>query len=338
MYLTFYGLKEKPFNTTPDPKYLYHTPGHREALAQLVYGVQESKGFIVLTGEVGTGKTTLLHALTQQLNGTTEVAFISLPLLSFDGILAYALEDFGIVPTADSQVQRLLALNTFLVERWRAGQKVLLIIDEAQNLDPPTLEQIRLLSNFETPTEKLLQILLVGQPELQAKLELPELYQLRQRIALRCDLPRLTTEQTRDYIRHRLYIAGVPDLGLFTDRAARRIAQYTQGIPRLVNIICDHCLLFGYANQKRLIDRDIVELAGAYLGEARRLRYYSGGISRARALVSRRWVLAAIPVAILGWVGIQALRPDDHMNLFSILLGYLRQLTEFAHDLLSRLL
>jgi hypothetical protein len=213
-----------------------------------------------------------------------------------------------------------------------------LIIDEAQNLDPSTLEQIRLLSNFETPTEKLLQILLAGQPQLQAKLELPELQQLRQRIALHCNLSRLTTEQTRDYIRHRLYIAGVPDLGLFSDRAARRIARYTQGIPRLVNIICDHCLLFGYAQQRRQIDRDIVEQAGAYLREARRPRYSGGGVSWARALVSRRWVLAAIPVAILGWVGIQALRQDDHTNLFGILSGYLRQLTEFAHDLLSRLL
>jgi general secretion pathway protein A len=338
MYLTFYGLKEKPFSTTPDPKYLYHTSGHREALAQLVYGVQEGKGFIVLTGEVGTGKTTLLHALLQQLNGTTEVAFISFPLLSFDGILAYALEEFRIAATADSQVQRLLALNTFLVERWRAGQKVLLIIDEAQNLDPPTLEQIRLLSNFEMPTEKLLQILLVGQPELQAKLELPQLHQLKQRIALQCNLPRLTTEQTRDYIRHRLYIAGVPDLGLFTDRATGRIARYTRGIPRLVNIICDHCLLFGYANQRRQIDRDIVEQAGAYLREASRPRYSSGVSSRARAFVSRSWVLAAIPVAILGWVGIQALRTQDHANLFSILSGYLRHFTDFAHDLLSRLL
>ena len=145
---------------------------------------------MVLTGEMGTGKTTLLQALLQQLNGNAEVAFISHSMLSFDGILEYMLEDFGIATTATSHAQRLFALNTFLIQRQRAGQNAVLIIDEGQNLDPPTLEQVRLLSNFETPTEKLLQILLVGQPELQAKLELPELRQLTHRIALRCNLPR----------------------------------------------------------------------------------------------------------------------------------------------------
>lgn len=272
MYLTFYGLKEKPFSATPNPKFLYLTPGHREALAQLLYGVQESKGFIVLTGEVGTGKTTLLHTLLQRLDGNTEVAFIFHSKLPFDGILEYMLEDFGIAKTAGTQAQRFFALNNFLIERRRAGQNTVLIIDEAQNLDPPTLEQVRLLSNFETPTEKLLQILLVGQPELKAKLELPELRQLKQRIGLRCSIPPLTPEETRDYIRHRLRIAGARDGGLFTHHAVRRIADHTRGNPRLVNIVCDHCLLIGYADQKRTINQDIVEQAIEYLraGELKR--------------------------------------------------------------------
>src|SRR5881396_977593 len=156
MYLTFYGLAEKPFNATPDPRFLYLSPAHREALAQLLYGVQERKGFIVLTGNAGTGKTTLLHALRQRLNGATAVSFVVHSTLPFDGILEYVLEDLGIAKGAESRAQRLIALNNLLIERERTGQSTVLVLDEAQNLDPATLEQIRLLSNFETPTSKLL--------------------------------------------------------------------------------------------------------------------------------------------------------------------------------------
>ena len=208
MYLTFYGFKEKPFNPTPDPRFLYMTPGHREALAQLQYGVQERKGFIVLTGNVGTGKTTLLHALLQRLDGQTEVAFVFNSALSFNGILEYALQDLGVPKTGESRAQRLIGLNNFLIERERAGQNTILILDEAQNLDAATLEQVRLLSNFETPKNKLLQILLVGQPELQAKLQLPELRQLKQRVGLRCRISPLTLPEVRGYLRTRLRIAG----------------------------------------------------------------------------------------------------------------------------------
>lgn len=265
MYLSFYGLREKPFSTTPDPKFLYLTPGHREALAQLLYGVQEHKGFLVLTGKVGTGKTTLLHTLRQRLNGTTAVSFVFNSTLSFDDLLEYMLADFGVAKAGRSRARRLIALNTFLTERRRVGQNTVLILDEAQNLEPPTLEQVRLLSNFETPTDKLLQILLVGQPELKAKLQRPELFQLKQRIGLRCTIRPLTPEETREYIRSRLRIAGARDVGLFTDRAVGRIAHYAGGIPRLVNILCDHCLLFGYADQTRRIDEEMVDAAIAYL-------------------------------------------------------------------------
>lgn len=277
MYLTFYGLSEKPFNATPDPRFLYMTPGHREALAQLLYGVQEQKGFIVLTGKVGTGKTTLLHALRQRLNGQTAVSFVASSTLPFDGILEYVLEDFGIAKGEVSQAQRLITLNNFLIERRRIGQNAVLMLDEAQNLDPSTLEQIRLLSNFETPTDKLLQILLVGQPELQAKLQLPELHQLKQRIGLRCQIPPLTPDETRLYIRNRLRVAGARDLALFTDAAVKRIADYSRGIPRLVNIVCDHCLLFGYTDQQRRIQRTTVEQAVKYLEEGERPQRRVGG-------------------------------------------------------------
>ena len=336
MYLSFYGLKEMPFNATPDPGFLYLTPGHREALAQLLYGVQMKKGFIVLTGEVGTGKTTLLHTLLQRLDGNASVAFIFNSTLPFDGILEYMLEDFGVAKTATTHAQRLFALNSFLIDRRRAGQNAILILDEAQNLDPPTLEQVRLLSNFETPTEKLLQILLVGQPELGAKLQLPELRQLKQRIGLRCNIPPLTSEQTPDYIRSRLQVAGARDLGLFTDRAVARICEYTGGIPRVINIVCDHCLLFGYADQKRKIDRDIVEQAIEYVEEGRRERRRAPGGSQSRWVTSLQWVLGVLAVAPLGWVAFLVVGPDVLRNVPSLAATYLLDLLRSVRDLLVR--
>jgi len=337
MYLTFYGLKDQPFNTTPDPRFLYLTPGHREALAQLLYGVQESKGFIVLTGEVGTGKTTLLHTLRQRLDGNTAVAFIFNPKLPFDGILEYMLEDFGIAKAANSPAQRLFGLNNFLIERQRAGQNTVLIIDEGQNLDPPTLEQVRLLSNFETPTEKLLQILLVGQPELKAKLELPELRQLKQRIGLRCSIPILTPEETRDYIRHRLRIAGAYDVGLFTDGAVSRIAEYAGGNPRVVNILCDHCLLIGYADQERKIARHIVEQAIEYLEEGQRPQRRRWGGSRQRVSVSLQWGFLAIAIGLLGGVALLILHPETLEHVMNLLVEPLHGLARVARDLLGKI-
>jgi general secretion pathway protein A len=308
MYLAFYGLKERPFNRTPDPKFLFLTPGHREALTQLMYGVEEQEGFIALTGEVGTGKTTLVRALLERLNGQTAVAFIANATLPFDGILEYMLEDLGIAKGEQTLTQRLVALNHFLIERQRAGQNALLILDEAQNLDVETLEKIRLLSNFETSTKKLLQILLVGQPELAAKLRLPELHQLTQRIGLRCVIPRLTPAETRHYVRTRLRIAGARDLTLFTDRALDRIAEYAGGIPRVVNIVCDHCLVGGYADQRRKIDRDGVEQAIAYLEEGmpqrRRVRMPAGA-GRPSLL---HWGGAAVIGGLVGAVAMLALR------------------------------
>ena len=316
MYLTFYGLAEKPFNPTPDPRFLYMSPGHREALAQLQYGVQERKGFIVLTGEVGTGKTTLLHALMQRLNGQTAISFGFNSALTFEGLLEYALNDFGVPYPRDSRVQQVITLNNFLIEREREGQNTVLVLDEAQNLDAATLEQVRLLSNFETPTRKLLQIVLVGQPELRAKLDLPQLRQLKQRVGLRCRISPLTTAEAGAYIRTRLRIAGSRDLGVFTDTAVDRIVEYSGGIPRLINIVSDHCLLFGYADQKRRIDRQTVRQAIDYLegglsvhrkvrtpraGTAGRLRWYRGTLGVALATAAA--VLAVrFDATLLGFV------------------------------------
>jgi general secretion pathway protein A len=308
MYLSFYGLAEKPFNATPDPRFLYMTPGHREALAQLLYGTQERKGFIVLTGNVGTGKTTLLHALCQRLNGQSAVSFVVNSTLPFDELLEYVLADFGITKTGDSRAQRLMALNNFLIERARTGQNTVLVIDEAQNLDVTTLEQIRLLSNFETPTSKLLQILLVGQPELKSRLNLPELRQLKQRVGLRCQIPPLTREETSAYIRTRLRIAGARDLGLFADPAVDRISTYAGGIPRLINTVCDHCLLFGYSDQKRRIDRHIVEMAIEYLEEGTRPQTRATKPRAEKMRLLLRWSLGTFVVTVASVVAALALK------------------------------
>ncbi|TMQ28330.1 MAG: ATPase [Candidatus Rokuibacteriota bacterium] len=270
MYLEFYGLREAPFSPTPDPKFLFQSSRHREALAQLVYGVQERKGFIVLTGEIGTGKTTLLRTLLARLDHDTHVAYVHNSALDIEGLLEYILQDWGVKSVGASHAQRLFELNEFLIAQHRQRLSPVLVIDEAQNLSIPTLEAVRLLSNFETTSEKLMQILLVGQPELRDKLNAPELRQLKQRIALRCHIGPLSPEETRMYIRHRLRIAGATDAGIFTDAAIQRITEYTRGTPRVINIVCDHCLLSGYADSKRRIDAGVVEEATEYLEEGER--------------------------------------------------------------------
>src|SRR5712691_7594822 len=219
IYLDFFGLDRNPFGSTPDPDFLYLTPGHREALAQLTYAIQERKGFILLTAEVGTGKTTLLQTLHRRLDSTTAIAYVANCMLPFQAILEYMLEEFEISKPGESHAQHLVTLQNFLVERHRAGQNTVLILDDAQNLYPQTLEQIRLLSNFETTKEKILQIILVGQPELAAKLDMPELRQLKQRIGMLCTIPPMTPTATRNYVRTRLRMAGARDAGLFTDEA-----------------------------------------------------------------------------------------------------------------------
>ena len=264
MYLKFFELNDKPFELTPNPKFLFLTPGHREALAQLTYGIQEEKGFILMTGEVGTGKTTLLRTLVERLGDQVDTAFILNSTLPFDEILEYALADFGVPDPRGTRAQRLIALNHFLIEQHRAKRKTILIIDEAQNLGIETLEQIRLLSNFETSVGKLLHIILSGQPELHAKLQLSELRQLKQRIGLRCVLRPMTPEQVEQYIASHLRVSGARR-PVFTPAAIRRIAEYSSGIPRVVNMVCDHCLLVGYAEQIREIDGDIVKRAVEYL-------------------------------------------------------------------------
>jgi general secretion pathway protein A len=317
MYLSFYGLRETPFAPTPDPKFLFQSARHREALAQLIYGVRERKGFIVLTGEIGTGKTTLLRTLLERLNADTPVAYVHNSALNIEGLLEYVLQDWGVKSTAASHAQRLFELNEFLIDQHRKGGSPLLVIDEAQNLSVQTLEAVRMLSNFETTNQKLMQILLVGQPELRDKLDLPELRQLKQRIGLRCHIAPLSAEETRLYIRHRLRIAGASDAGIFTDGAIQKIADYSGGTPRVINIVCDHCLLSGFADSKKRIDAGTVSEAVEYLEEGersewKRRRRISLVPGRAAVWAARSGVAALVMVLIallafaansLGWIG-----------------------------------
>ena len=260
MYEQFYNLKERAFNLTPDPRFMYFTERHCEALANLVYGIRERKGFLVLSGEAGTGKTTLINALLDTLERASVLsALIFNPLLSVSEFFEYLLTDFNIKADSRSKSQILIKLNSLLLERYRMGQVTVLIVDEAQNLSTDLLEEIRLLTNLETSTEKLLQILLVGQPELSLKLNSPELRQLKQRISLRCALEPLTLFETKEYINTRLEIAGLPGQQIFSDASIAEIFRCSGGIPRLVNTICDNAMLTAYACDSRAIGIDIIQ-------------------------------------------------------------------------------
>jgi general secretion pathway protein A len=260
MYQRFFGLRESPFNVNPDPRYLFLTRHIQEALAGLTYGIQNRKGFILLTGEVGTGKTTLLNRLLDWLHGQrVATAFIFNSKLDVNQLFDYAMADFGIPCETREKSQVLLRLNQWLLERYRAGEAAVLIVDEAQNLSLDVLEEIRLLTNLETSTEKLLQIVLTGQPELEEKLKLPQLRQLRQRITLRCRTSPLTLEETFGYIAERLRIAGANGEPIFSKEAIETIHVYARGIPRVVNLLCEHSLINAYVDHLRPVPAHLVE-------------------------------------------------------------------------------
>jgi general secretion pathway protein A len=260
MYQKFFGLKESPFNVNPDPRYLYMTRPAQEAIACLAYGIETGKGFIVLTGEVGTGKTTLLNKLMEWLRQEkVSTAFVFNPRLSVTQFFDFMMADFGIPCDSAMKSQVLLRLNHWLLERYRAGGRVVLIVDEAQNLSLQMLEEIRLLTNLETTTEKLLQIVLAGQPELDSKLNQPELRQLRQRITLHARTYPLTLEDTRAYIQERLRIAGADGQEIFTSDAMAIIHRFARGIPRVTNLLCEHSLINAFVDHRRPVPAEIVE-------------------------------------------------------------------------------
>ena len=299
MYTAFYGLREKPFSLTPNPAFLYLSDSHREALAHLVYGLEQGEGFIVLAGEVGTGKTTLCRSLLERIEADTEIAILFNPSNNDIELLQSISEEFGLPVDRRSRRQLLAGLNDFLLECHRGERRVVLIIDEAQNLSSATLEQIRLLSNLETATSKLIQIILLGQPELEAKLDSDSLRQLRQRVTVRWSLRPFSPKDTAAYVNHRLYVAAGADREIFTPAALREAHHLTGGIPRLINVLCDRALLAGYAESEHRVG-------------ARRLRQAAREVpdaaSRLRVGLPRPLAWAASIAVLLGLGGWAALR------------------------------
>lgn len=259
MYKQFFGLRANPFSANPDPRFLLLTRNTREVLACLNYGVQNRKGFMVLTGEVGTGKTTLLQKLLQSLKtSNVATAYVFNPRLDVLGFLHFLMTDFGIRCESRDKSDMLLLLNQWLLSRYRAGETAALIVDEAQNLSAELLEEIRLLTNLETSSEKLLQIVLAGQPEVDVQLRQPHLRQLRQRIMFRCRTFPLSYEDLQLYIAERLRVAGGDGTVVFTREAIETIYRYSQGIPRVVNLLCEHSLITAFAEQVRPVPDGIV--------------------------------------------------------------------------------
>ena len=260
MYKEFFGLKANPFNVNPDPRYLFLTRHTEEALACLTYGIQSRKGFVLLTGEVGTGKTTLINKLLEWLRvQQVATAFIFNSRLNTTQFLDFAMADFGITCESRLKSQVLLRLYNWLLDRYRAGETAVLIVDEAQNLSDEVLEEIRLLTNLETFTEKLLQIVLVGQPELEAKLRQPQLRQLRQRVTLRAKTHPLTLEEARAYVSQRLQIAGSNGRVIFEPESIDVVYRYSGGIPRVVNMLCEHALVSSFVDQNKTIAPPVIE-------------------------------------------------------------------------------
>jgi general secretion pathway protein A len=269
VYLAYYGLTEPPFDITPNPRFLFFSPKHREAFNHLLYGIRERKGFVQLTGEVGAGKTTVCRAMMEQLGDRYETALILNRVLDSEELSKVIAMEFGLNVDGLDRLQTLSALNLFLLKQVDQQKDAVLIIDEAQDLSDELLEQVRLLSNLEMDDRKLLQIVLMGQPELRDRLNDFKLRQLRQRITVRYHLRSLTMAEVGQYVHHRLLVSGAKGAPYFTQPALWRIQVYSRGIPRLINAVCDKCLLAGYVQQRyridfRMVGRAINELEGNF--------------------------------------------------------------------------
>ena len=259
MYRSFFGIRSLPFGSSPDPRFLYVMPQIRETLACLQYGIASGKGFVMMTGEVGTGKTTLLKTVLQTFNKSrVSTAFVFNPRLDVLDFLEFVLTDFGVTPRARTKSAMLIQLNSWLIEQFRSDRVCVLVVDEAQNLSSELLEEIRLLTNLETSSQKLLQIVLSGQPELEDKLRDPSLRQLRQRVSLWCRTRPLTAEETRAYVSERLRIAGSRE-SVFSREALECVHRHSSGIPRVINLICEHSLINAYVEQVKPIPGRLVD-------------------------------------------------------------------------------
>ncbi len=293
MYTEFFGLDEKPFALAPDPKYMFMGRSHREAFAHLLYGIEQGEGFIEVIGQVGTGTTTLCRTLLAQLGDDLEIAYIFNPSQTEIELLRSISREFGLPARAGSRSELIDELNHFLLEKNSAGRRVLLVIDEAQNLSPAVLEQVRLLSNLETERGKLIQIVLIGQPELEVILGRGDLRQLRQRITVRWKLRPFERDEVREYLEHRLRVAGLRQASLFTPAAARALYRASRGIPRIINAVADRALLAAYSTGQRGVDARTVRRAAAELPASQR----NGWVR------PKRWIaLGLLAVAIGGLV------------------------------------
>lgn len=260
IYNAYFGFKENPFNISPDPEFLYRSPQHEEALANLIYGVRSRKGFIVLTGEVGTGKTTMLECLRDYLDSQrVEFAFIFNSRLTPDQFFEMMAFDFDLPCNRKSKTDVLFALNSLLIQQADRGRTCVLIVDEAHNLEWDVLEEIRLLGNLENRQGKLLQIILAGQPELDRKLDAPNLRQLKQRIVLRCSLDPLTPDEASAYVNSRLARAGMPNQQVFSPELLEEIYRRSRGIPRLINLLCDNLLVTTFAMEQRTATMEMLD-------------------------------------------------------------------------------
>ena len=269
MYLRFFNLRESPFSLTPDPRFLFLSAQHEEALTHLLYGIYERKGFIEITGEVGTGKTVLCRALLERLDKTVSTALIFNSYLTKMELLQAITDDFGLQPRETTSKGYIDVLNEYLLGEFAAGRNAVVVIDEAQNLEPTVLEQLRMLSNLETECGKLLQITLVGQPELHAKLATLQMRQLEQRIAVRFYIHELTREETKQYITHRMSVAGAAHTVIWSRRALRLIHRHTGGIPRCINLLCDRVLMTAFVRETHRVSAAIVRRSAQELASPR---------------------------------------------------------------------
>jgi general secretion pathway protein A len=272
MYTNFYGFRERPFEITPDPRFVYLSENHKEALAHLRYAMREGKGFSVITGDAGTGKTTLVHMLLRKLEGNIRTSYIFNPMLDRSDFLNYICDDLGIKSAGmRSRGQSLTALNNFLLDCFTRNEKVFLIIDEAQSLASALLQEVRLLTNLETARHKLLHVILLGQLELDQILNQPRFRPLKQRINVRYRMQPLKLKETKEYILYRLKRAGAENLSIFDNGAIKEIYRYSSGIPRLINIVCDNALLAGFSLEERRITKSIIrDVIGELEGSGKR--------------------------------------------------------------------
>ena len=293
MYLSFYGLRKQPFHITPDPEFLYLSPSHKEALGAIIYGVEQRKGFVAITGAVGVGKTTILRSYLEKKRESLKIIYVFNAKIPFQGLLATIYRELGLPIGSDSEIEMVGRLYEFLIDEYKRGNNVVLVIDEAQNMPTDTLESLRMMSNLETVKDKLIQIVLVGQPEFERELDTRQLRQLKQRLAVRATIQPLTGAESLEYVRFRLRRAGADPATIFTRPALREIVRWSKGVPRLLNVLCDNALITGFGYQRKPVTRKIVkEIIRDFEGERE--------LSSIRKQLTRGATLALLLLFFLG--------------------------------------